>query len=30
VTHSELRSGPPLLIRIVWFVLVGWWLAGIV
>jgi len=29
VTHSELRSGPPLLIRIVWFVLVGWWLARI-
>jgi hypothetical protein len=25
----ELRSGPSLLIRAVWYLLVGWWLAGL-
>ncbi len=25
----ELKTGPPILIRIVWYVFVGWWLTGI-
>jgi uncharacterized membrane protein YccF (DUF307 family) len=24
------RTGPPLVVRAIWFVLVGWWLTGIV
>ena len=27
---SESTSGPPFLIRAIWFVFVGWWLAGVV
>jgi uncharacterized membrane protein YccF (DUF307 family) len=26
----ELKTGPPMLIRAVWYVLVGWWLTGLV
>jgi uncharacterized membrane protein YccF (DUF307 family) len=30
VTRTESTSGPPFLIRAIWFVFVGWWLAGVV
>jgi hypothetical protein len=30
VARTESTSGPPLLIRAIWFVFVGWWLAGVV
>jgi len=26
----ELKTGPSLLVRAVWYLLVGWWLAGVI
>jgi hypothetical protein len=28
-TIVELKSGPHILVRIVWYVLAGWWITGI-
>lgn len=25
----EVKTGPPILVRVVWYLLVGWWLTGI-